>query len=172
MAPQILIHNRSKLEVIEEVARFFESHYPDYYQFCLDEIKKLRSVSRTGYTDPQGRYTHVSMKVPTLLFMAVQHILPEFGKDSDDIALLTKTLKQLDAHIPLRPGHSLFIDKELYKSLHLKGDPDDRPPHATREGPGSEEGCGQGGQEDVADSGSDRRRDRQTASLEGAECPK
>lgn len=114
--PHVCVKGKAKLEVIDEVIKFFESRYPDYLEFCKQEIKKLKTVSRAGYYDQQGRYTHVSMKVPTLLFMAIQYILPDFGKTADDIALLTNRIKDLDAHIPMHKERvSLLVPKDFKK---------------------------------------------------------
>jgi hypothetical protein len=143
MSHNIIIKNKSKIEVIEEVCRFFESHYPEEWEWMRTEMKKLRSVSRAGYSDPQGRYTHVSMKVPSVLFLSVQHILPDFGKSAEDIALITKVCKEMDAHVPIsKERPSLLIPshkwEEIYgdKNAETPQDPDpqeDRPT-ATVEG--------------------------------------
>ena len=117
--PNIIISNQKKIEVIEKVCHFFEAYYPEEWEWLKGEMKKLRQVSRSGYSDPQGRFTYVGVKVPTILVMAVQRILPEFGKDMGDLALLTKVCKDMDAHVPIhKDRQSLLIPASQWDKIY------------------------------------------------------
>lgn len=96
----IYVKNAGKVNTILQVAKFFETHYPEEFKDWVEDSKRLRTVSRSGFHDSQGNYTYVSMKVPTILYLACQWVMPGFGKDSDDVALLTRTLQELDGHAP------------------------------------------------------------------------
>jgi hypothetical protein len=123
MSSGIIIKKQSKLAIIEEVARFFEGQYPDYYQFCLREIPKLRGVSTAGYTDKNGNYTYVHMKLPSMMWLCLQYVMrcrgyEKFGQTPEDVQLVTKCWKNLDAHIPMeKERESLYIPKDVYTTI-------------------------------------------------------
>lgn len=122
--PGIIIKRQSKLDIIEQVARFFEAHFPDYYQFCLREIPKLRQISTAGYTDANGNYTYVHMKLPSVMWLSLQYIMrgmgyDDFGRTPEDVQLVTKCWKNLDAHVPMeREKVSLHIPKDVYNRIY------------------------------------------------------
>ena len=113
---EILIRNKSKLEVIDETINALESLYPDYLTYCKQEITKLRQVSKPGFCDEKGREVRVTMKIPTILFMFLQQVIPDFGKTADDIALLTNRIKELDAHIPLHTDRTSLLVPKVFKA--------------------------------------------------------
>lgn len=135
------------IEILDEVATFFEAHKPEYYQWLLREIPKLRQVSTPGYR-VGGSPTHVSVKVPALMFLCVQFVSkvkglePPFGDSMDDLALMTEQWKALDAHVPMGGTRkSLHVPKELWTKLFGgRRNEQHRTEDATREGTEDEEG--------------------------------
>lgn len=111
----IYIKNAGKTSTILQIAKWFEDNYPEDFAEWVADSKRLRHMSRSGYSDSKGNYTYVSMKVPTVLYLACQWIMPDFGKDSDDIALLTRTLKELDGHVPHKSkfGKAFHVPKSM-----------------------------------------------------------
>lgn len=97
--PQILIKNKALENKLYEIVAWWEANDPDQVREWKDMMCQLRKVSLASYSDAQGRQTVVNMKVPTVLFMSIQHCLPDFGKDSDDIALLTKILRDFNGAV-------------------------------------------------------------------------
>lgn len=93
---EIVIRGAAREKKLVEIAQFFETHCPAEYRQWIREMLQLKKMSRASYTDNLGRETLVTMKVPTKLFMGCQRVMPDFGEDSDDIALLTKVLRDLN----------------------------------------------------------------------------
>jgi hypothetical protein len=115
---------REKLiEILDEVAKFFEAHDPKFYALCLKEIPKLRQVSNPGYK-ANGVDVQVTVKVPMALFLSAQFISkcrriePPFGESMDDIALMTEQWKALDAHVPLKQSRSLHVPKDVWNRIY------------------------------------------------------
>jgi len=106
---QILIKNQAKEKALCEVAKFFEDRYPVYYKKCLDDMKELRVASNPGYQGGKDRFVYVKLKVPTVLWMACEAVIPGFGQDSDDVELFTKTLTALDGHANLKSKPCLMV---------------------------------------------------------------
>jgi hypothetical protein len=122
--PTVIPKNRKDtiIEVLDAVAKFYEEHRPEYYHYLLREIPKLRQVSTPGYTNSKGEFTSVRLKVPTEMFLCVQHILPGFGKTMEDIKIMTECWKNLNGAVPMkRSGPSLYIPPEVARRLKLKG---------------------------------------------------
>lgn len=99
---EIVMRGAGREKALVEIAQFFETHCPAEYKQWVKEMLQLKKMSRASYTDKQGRETLVTMKVPTKLFMACQRVMPDFGQDSDDIALLTKVLRDLSGNAEYR----------------------------------------------------------------------
>jgi hypothetical protein len=102
--PTVIPKNRKDtiIEVLDAVAKFYEEHRPEYYHYLLREIPKLRQVSTPGYTNSKGEFTSVRLKVPTEMFLCVQHILPGFGKTMEDIKIMTECWKNLNGAVPMK----------------------------------------------------------------------
>lgn len=62
-------------------------------------MKQIRQISTSGYRTSHGD-VHVAVKVPTMLFMACQYVMPDWGYDSDDLAQLTRLCGDYDGHVP------------------------------------------------------------------------
>ena len=93
---EILIKSKGTESTLHEIVNWFETHMPDEVVAWKEEMLKLKQVSKATYKDAAGRENHVQFKLPTLLFLSCQHIMPDFGKDSDDIQLLTKVLRDFN----------------------------------------------------------------------------
>lgn len=106
-----------KRELIEQVMAAMEKLYPDYYKYLCEEMPKLKAVSKPSYTDPKGRVTHVKMKVPTVIWLFLQQLEPDWGKDSDDLELFTQVCKELNGAAPLPQGRRLVVPKDVWERI-------------------------------------------------------
>lgn len=175
--PEILIGKRNKALVIEETLRAYESLYPEKYRWLLEEMTKLRQVGTVGYTDAQGRETTVTMKFPSEIFLFLQWVLPGFGQDSDDIKLLTSIAKNLDAHVPLRKGQSLFVTLDLKKKIEEQenaANVQEQPLAETEDVGGDAQGTCPDTPDAISvegDDADDRSAPRSTGAIEGTYAP-
>lgn len=93
---EVLIRGKGLEAKLHEIVNWWEVHFPHEVKAWKEEMLNLKTISKPVYKDAQGRETHVNFKVPTLLFMSCQHCIPDFGKDSDDIQLMTKVLRDFN----------------------------------------------------------------------------
>lgn len=99
MGQTFLIRGKALENKLQEIVAWWEGFDPDLVREWRESMTALRKVSLASYSDPQGRKTVVNMKVPTVLYMSIQHCIPEFGRDSDDIATLTKVLREFNGAV-------------------------------------------------------------------------
>ena len=92
----IIIKNAAKEKAILETLKFFEARWPGVVKSWVDDMTAMKRVTNSTYKDQQGREYLVKMKVPSILFLALQHVIEDFGRDSDDIALLTRLCSDLN----------------------------------------------------------------------------
>ena len=106
-----------KRELVEATMSAMEKLYPDMYNYLLKEMPKLKAVSRPSYTDPKGRTTHVKMKVPTIPWLFLQQLDPDWGKDSEDLELFTRVCAEMNGAACLPDGRRLYIPKEAWDKM-------------------------------------------------------
>jgi hypothetical protein len=107
-----------KRELIEQTMAAMEKLYPDMYNWLLQEMPKLKAVSKPSYVDPKGRVTHVKMKVPTIPWLFLQQLDPDWGKDSEDLELFTRICSEMNgAATPQEGRNRLYIPKEAWEKI-------------------------------------------------------
>lgn len=110
------------LTIIEATLHFFEGRYPAYFKQCIDDMTALRGASVPSYK-ARGEDVYVSTKIPYMLFAAVRHVAkcqgiePPFGTSMDDIALMTRVAKALDAHVPVKQGCALVLPPGFHQRI-------------------------------------------------------
>ena len=94
--PHIFIKKQGTEATLHEIVNWFQVNHPDWVSEWKREMLQLKKVSKATYKDEQGRESYVRFKVPSMLLLSIQHVMPGFGKDSDDIALMTRVLRDFD----------------------------------------------------------------------------
>lgn len=95
-----------------EVIRAYELMYPAKFAFILRSLRELQKVTRESSVDAKGRELRIQMRVPSEPFLFLQQLIPDFGKDSDDIALLCKVWGDFASARKDRRRRSLMWSKE------------------------------------------------------------
>ena len=87
------VHTKGGLErLLVDVAKAYVAIYPRKARWIRAQIKKLGEVSTSGYR-ARGHDVEVTVRVPTELWLFVQSLVPEFGKDSKDVEVLQRVWK-------------------------------------------------------------------------------
>lgn len=86
----VWIKNQSKEKILLEVIKAYECCYPQRFAFFRQALRGLREVTVESHKDLKGRAVDINIRVPTELFLFLQSLIPDFGKDSDDINLLAR----------------------------------------------------------------------------------
>ena len=110
-----------KRELLEKVMSAMEKLYPDYYNMLLDQMPKLKAVSKPHYKDAKGRVTHVKMKVPTVIWLFLQQLDPDWGKDSEDLELFTQVCREMNGAAVHEGKSRLYIPKEAAERIWGNG---------------------------------------------------
>ena len=86
----VWIKGQSKEKLLIEVIKAYEACYPQKFAYYRSALRQLREVTVGRHEDMKGRTVDINMRVPTEPFLFLQTLIPDFGKDSNDIRLLCK----------------------------------------------------------------------------------
>jgi hypothetical protein len=85
------VHSKTgKEQFLSEVARAYETLYPNKADYFKQSLRELRNVTTDGYSAGRAGQMECSIRVPTELWLFIQRWIPDFGKDSSDIQLLSR----------------------------------------------------------------------------------
>lgn len=94
------IHMRTGVEKeLVEILSAWRSLYPAKYRFfkhALAELRKVQKRSDGSFFDQKGREMRVAFRVPTELWLFIQHRIPGFGRDYEDVKTLLRIAKDFD----------------------------------------------------------------------------
>jgi hypothetical protein len=125
----ILVKNSAKEKILLDVIRAYEQIYPTKFAFFSRALAELRKVTKESSIDAKGRELRMEMRVPSELFLFLQSIMPDFGKDSDDIALLLRTWGDFARATKDRRRRTLFwSDKDAAPCSSSIAAPNSAPP--------------------------------------------
>jgi hypothetical protein len=85
------VHTKTgKEQFLSEVARAYETLYPNKADYFKSALRELRAVTTDGYAAGRAGHMECRIRVPTELWLFLQRWIPDFGKDSSDIELLAR----------------------------------------------------------------------------------
>lgn len=90
MSVSVYIKDAGKEKTLIEVIKAYELMYPAKFRFILGALRELQKVTKEKSVDAKGRELRIQMRVPSEPFLFLQQVIPGFGQDSDDIALLCR----------------------------------------------------------------------------------
>ncbi|MBN1459183.1 MAG: hypothetical protein JXA57_06585 [Armatimonadetes bacterium] len=96
----IEIHVKNGIEKeLGEILWAWRTLYPAKYRFFKSALAEMRKVQKNpdgSWVDQKGRESRVAFRVPTELWLFIQHRIPGFGKDYRDVEVLLKVAKDFD----------------------------------------------------------------------------
>jgi hypothetical protein len=90
----IELHTKTgKEKEVLDILKAWKSLYPAKYRFFKNALREMRKVQKHedgSFVDAKGRVAQIRIRVPTELWLYLQHRIDDFGKDYSDIELLLK----------------------------------------------------------------------------------
>lgn len=90
----IEIHTKTGCESeLTGILKAYEIAYPHKYRYFMSALRKMREVQKRpdgSFVDRRGRWARINIRVPTELWLFIQHRIEGFGKDYKDVELLQR----------------------------------------------------------------------------------
>lgn len=93
MSHQIVIKNAGREKILLEIIKTWQDLYPRTFKTYLTWMRKYRQILKDPsgtFVDKKGRGVTHRIQVPTVLWLFIQRHIPDFGRNIDDLDLLSK----------------------------------------------------------------------------------
>jgi hypothetical protein len=90
----IQIHTKTgKEKEITDILDAYRNLYPKKFRFFMKSLGRMRDLNKNSdgsFIDPKGRWARIGIRVPTELFLFIQHRIEGFGDDYNDMLMLQR----------------------------------------------------------------------------------